>query len=511
MPKFFIPLLLLALLWGARGAAAAGLVSADWLQGRLGQPDLLVIDASFAPRHAAAHIPGAVNVDVFAYAARPPHEMAQRLQQWGVSTAKTVVVYDEGASYLATRVWYDLLYLGFPAGRVHVLDGGLAKWRERGGAVTQAATPVPARGEFRLGTLDESIRIRLPEFIVASGDPNHALVEALEPGYHFGAQKFFDRAGHVPNARMMPAEDFFNADKTFKSAAELTRMFEHLGIRRGQPVSTYCGGGVAASVPFFALKAIAGYPQVKLYPESQREWLRDERRLPLWTYGAPYLVRDAGWLASWNARMLRAYGASRLDVLDVRRPEAYTQGHIAHAVNVPAEVLHAQRADPQALAATLEAAGIDPAHEVVIVSDGGFDTRAALAFAALESFGHPKLSILGSSIDEWLLAGHPLTQQPTRIGTRTSPQDLVVPRSVYAAPVRAAPPPAARTAVRLPASELANRDGSPRPAQDLWNVIAKAGVPRYVPLVASAETAGDAALTYVVLRLMGFADVTVQP
>jgi thiosulfate/3-mercaptopyruvate sulfurtransferase len=509
MPKLFICLLLLML--PGLHATAAALVDAEWLQSRLGRPELLVIDASFAPRHAAGHIPGAVNVDVFAYTTRPPAEMAQTLQGWGVSAAKTIVVYDEGATYLATRVWFDLLYLGFPADRLHVLDGGLAKWRERGGAVTQAATPVPARGDFRTAALDESIRIRLPEFIAATGDPRHVLVEALEPSYHFGAQKFFDRAGHVPYARMMPAEDFFNADKTFKSAAELTRMFEHLGIKRDQPVSSYCGGGVAASVPFFALKAITGHPQAKLYAESQREWLRDERGLPFWTYDAPYLVREAGWLASWNARMLRAYGASRLDVLDVRRPEAYAQGHIAHAVNVPAEVLHAQRADPGTLAATLEAAGIDPAHEVVIVSDGGVDARAALAFATLESFGHAKLSILGVSIDEWLLAGHTLTQQPTRIGARTSPQDLVVPRSVYPAPARSAAPAGARTAVRLPASELVNRDGSPRPAKDLWTVIAKAGVPRYVPLVASAPEPGDAALTYVVLRLMGFADVTLRP
>ena len=66
--------------------------------------------------------------------------------------------------------------------------------------------------------LNADARVRLPEFLTASGDPaNHALIEALEPDYHFGEKKFFDRAGHVPHGIMLPTGDFYNPDKTFKS------------------------------------------------------------------------------------------------------------------------------------------------------------------------------------------------------------------------------------------------------------------------------------------------------
>ena len=44
-------------------------------------------------------------------------------------------------------------------------------------------------------------------------------------------------------------------------------------------------GGIAASVPFFAAKFMLDYPRVKLYKESQLEWLRDDRGLP-WATGA---------------------------------------------------------------------------------------------------------------------------------------------------------------------------------------------------------------------------------
>ncbi|MDH5540791.1 MAG: hypothetical protein OEY03_15420, partial [Rhizobacter sp.] len=74
---------------------------------------------------------------------------------------------------------------------------------------------------MRIDTVREEVRVRLPEFLVASGDrERHVLVDALGPGHYFGAEKFFDRAGRVPHAVLMPSTDFFNADKTFKSADE---------------------------------------------------------------------------------------------------------------------------------------------------------------------------------------------------------------------------------------------------------------------------------------------------
>ena len=70
---------------------------------------------------------------------------------------------------------------------------------------------------------------------------------------------------------------------------------------------------------------MSGYPDVKLYRESQLEWLRDERGLPFWTYDAPYMKRDAQWVQSWGGRMLRMFDVSQMSVVDVRSPEAYRQ------------------------------------------------------------------------------------------------------------------------------------------------------------------------------------------
>ena len=297
-------------------AAATGqLASSPWLQDKLKSADVLIIDASPGKLHAAGHIPGAVNVDVFTYGGRDmsPAEKEKQFQSWGVEGSKTIVIYDQGGTYLATNLLFDLYYHGFPRDKLSVLDGGFAKWQATGGAVTKEPTPKPAPGTFRVTRVEEQVRVRLPEFLVASGDTSKsAIVEALDPGQHYGAEKFFDRAGHVPNAIMTPSADYFNADKTFKSPEEMRRMLAYLGVTPDRNVYSHCGGGIAATVPFFAMKFMLDYPDVKLYKESQIEYLRDDRGLPFWTYDAPQMLREKTWLSGWNARMLRMFGVSRL-------------------------------------------------------------------------------------------------------------------------------------------------------------------------------------------------------
>ena len=514
------------------------LVSVPWLAQHLGSADLVLIDASPTQVHAVRHIEGASSLDIYALGARElsPADTEALFRAHGIGPDKRVVLYDQGGSMMATRVFFDLLHAGFPAERLFILDGGLAKWQASGQPVTKEPTPPRAPGSFRAGPVREEVRTRLDEFVAASGKPvTHALVEALEPGYHFGETKFFDRAGHVPNAVMLPSGDFYNADKTFKSPEEIRRMVSYLGIRPDQQVLTHCGGGVAASVPFFALKFMLGYPDVKMYKESQLEWLQDQRQLPFWTYAAPYLKREADWLQGWSNRMMRTYGVTQISVLDVRPAAQYAQGHVPFALSVPAEVFHRHVAEPQQLATLLGPAGVDATQEAVIVADGGLTESAALAFLMLERLGQQRVSILMDSVDEWGLRGHPLAKEATVVGAKKSPNDVSVPPTAYplrarpvvvnaAEPARGAyprgfiaagataPTAAAREGklVHLPYTTLLNVDRSPKPAKELWSLLSKAGVPRYAEIVCIADTPGEAAAMYYLLRLMGYPDVKVQ-
>ena len=513
------------------------LVSVQWLEKNLRRDDVLVIDASPAKLHSAGHIPGAVNVDVFSFGGRevPAAEMERRIQSWGVSAGKKIVLYDQGGTYLATSLFFDLYYHGFPVERLSVLDGGLGKWQAAGGAVTKDPTPPPKPGTFHVVNLKENVRVQLPEFLVASGDPaNNALVEALEPGQHFGGAKFFDRAGHIPNAIMMPSADFYNADKTFKSPEEIRRMLVYLGIKPEQQVYTHCGGGIAASVPFFAAKFMLDYPNVKLYKESQLEWLRDDRGLPFWTYDAPNLTREKTWLNGWGNQMMRSFGVARLSVVDVRPTASFKQAHVPFAINVPAEVFRRHIATPAKLAEVLGAAGVDVAHEAVIVSDGGLNPDSALAFLLLEKLGQKRVSVFSDSVDDWGFAGFPLNKETDAPDPKKPPPGLFVSPAAYAINLRPGilisdsrdtkglypkvyiasgkslptKVPEGKV-IHVPYTDLLNANGTPKAANDIWNILVKAGVPRYGEMISISDDPGESAANYFVLKLMGYPDVKV--
>jgi thiosulfate/3-mercaptopyruvate sulfurtransferase len=522
-------------------AAAGNLVDTQWLAKNLQSPDVLVLDASPRPMHTRAHVPGAVPVDVMmfmlaSFSGRDvlPQDMEGMYQAVGIDASKKVVIYDQGGTWFAPRLFFQLAYHGFPVEKLAILDGGLAKWQADGHPVSKDATPAPKAGGFKVTRVNEQVRTRPAELVAASGERNaNVLVDAMGVENHYGAGAF-GRGGHIPHAVSMPAEDFYNADKTFKSREEIRRMAAHFGIRPDQEVHAHCGGGGAAAVPYFALKHIAGHSKVRLSVESQMGWLKDDRELPYWTYGAPAMMRDAEWLPAWGGRMMRMYGVSKVSVVDVRAPTAYAQGHVPFALSVPADSFRSNAGDPKKLAELLGASGVDPTHEAVIVSGGGVTKEAALAYVMLEKLGQQKVSIFVDSLDsvealdKLARASFGLTKEATIVGKPTRPTDMAVapvtyvvtPRMerasgahprVYIASGAALPRSTVDgKVVHVPYTELLKADGTPKAAKDIHAVLAKAGVPRYAELVTISDDPGEAAANYYLLKLMGYPDIKAQ-
>jgi 3-mercaptopyruvate sulfurtransferase SseA len=539
--SFFLALagtLLLAQPLTAADGIEGNLVSVKWLEKNLKNTDVLILDASAAPAYAAKHIPGAVSVDIYAWYGlqeMPVAEMEKLFQSWGISPGKKIVMYDPGGTMLATRVFYSLYYYGFPVKNLAILDGGLFKWQEAGLPVTKDITPVPRKGSFKIAKLNEDARAKLPEVLTASGDPSsYVLLDALGADWHFGQVHPFTRAGHIPRGILLPSDDFFNPDKTFKSAEDIRGMLTYLGIRPEQRIYTYCGGGVAASVPFFALKFLANFPKVELYIESEMGWMSDERELPYWTYDAPFLMKGTNWLQFWGGQMLRMFGGARVSIVDVRPSSAFDQGHVPFALNIPADVFKSHIADPGKLAEILGPAGVHASHEAVVVSGAGLTKDAALAFVMLEKLGQKKVSVFMDSMDQWVQLGFPLKKEATVVRPKQGPQDLSIPPATYPGNVRKdviiTDPKSTRgvfpkvfiasgkdmpaqvqdgQVVHVPYTELLNADGTPKAAKDIWNILAKAGVPRYAELVCFSGDPGEAAVNYFILKLMGYPDIKV--
>ncbi|CAL1239215.1 3-mercaptopyruvate sulfurtransferase [Candidatus Methylocalor cossyra] len=266
------------------------LVSAEWLQGRLGSPDLVLLDATFflpnqgrdAHReYLATHLPGARFFDIDAVADRDsplPHMLpaaaffADCVGRLGIENHHQVVIYD-GNNFLASaRVWWTFRVFGHS--RVAVLDGGLARWLALG-LPTESGEPSPAVPRSYTATFHPGLVRRLDEVRARLHDAAAQIVDARSPGRFAGSEpepRPGVRSGHIPGSRNL----FFmrlidDTTKCLKPPAELEREFRSASIDPQRPVIATCGSGVTAAILALALYRL-GNPYAAVYDGSWTEW-----------------------------------------------------------------------------------------------------------------------------------------------------------------------------------------------------------------------------------------------
>lgn len=262
-------------------------VSADWLQGELGKPDLRVLDASFYlpaqkrdadAEYAAGHIPGAIRFDqdkIADHSTNLPHTIpspgyfATEAGKLGISENDRIVVYDGIGMFASPRVWWLFRVMG--AKNVFVLDGGLDGWKAEGRPLETATPDYPAAtfktsyDEARVVTLDRMRDIVSSGALQIADARSAGRFAAAEPEPRAGM-----RSGHMPGARSLPSGVFATQGR-FKSLAELKQTIEDAGIDLSKPVVTSCGSGITAAIITLALESL-GHTDNKLYDGSWSEW-----------------------------------------------------------------------------------------------------------------------------------------------------------------------------------------------------------------------------------------------
>lgn len=250
---------------------------------RLGGPPAL-------PDYRAGHLPGAVFLDMGTVLADPPGpggrhplpdpaRLARTLAQAGVGAESAVVAYDDADGSVAARAWWLLRWLGLPAERVAVLDGGWSAWLREG---LPASTELPQRPQVPpvaapgagMPVLDADGAARL----AADG----VLLDARAPARYRGDTEPVDpRAGHVPGALNAPFTEHLGADGYWRPPAELADRFARLGVTPERPVGAYCGSGVTACSVVLALEYAGIRPPTRpaaLYAGSWSQWSADPAR-----------------------------------------------------------------------------------------------------------------------------------------------------------------------------------------------------------------------------------------
>jgi len=196
-----------------------------------------------------------------------PAEMAKILGSNGISPDKTIVLYDEGSTKYAGRMYWMLKYLGAP--NVKMLDGNMTAWKAGRKPITGAPTKLPAT--TFTPKVDESVLAKMDEVKKAINNQAYVIVDARTSEEYGGTADTELRPGHVPGAVNINYETLADDKGLLKSNEALKAMFESKGITKDKTAIVYCETSVRAGIIFLALKGL-GYPNVKVYDGAYLEW-----------------------------------------------------------------------------------------------------------------------------------------------------------------------------------------------------------------------------------------------
>jgi thiosulfate/3-mercaptopyruvate sulfurtransferase len=264
------------------GLAGEGvLVDPQWLENHLSDPSVRVVEVDVSPAaYQDWHVDGAVLWNVYgelkddSYHLTDSAALERLAARSGIGPDSTVVFYGYAP---ALGLWLMKL---FGHRDVRILDCSRDAWRAAGHSWSSSSATV-ASGGFRFASPDTTIRADQAAVGDAIGRPDATLVdvrtEAEYRGERFwpsGGMEPGGRAGHVPTAVHQPIDGLYDEHGSFRSAAELRKVFSAVDLDGSGELITYCTIGGRAATAWFVLTYLLGRDQVRVYDGSWAEWGR---------------------------------------------------------------------------------------------------------------------------------------------------------------------------------------------------------------------------------------------
>lgn len=279
MKKLYLAVIISLFFAVAKGQQPV-IVSSQWLNDNLNDPDLIIIQPSFLKMdYEKEHIKGArflwpdwltANSPEGTYNPPDPKAATNVLQDLGINkNSKIVLCHNYGDVSITARMFLTLEYLGLKD-RVYYLNGGLVAWKKAGFPVTNEV-PVYKKGNF-VATVNNPALVN-KEYVVKSLQTKSAeVVDARIKRYYDGDPTGNPRDGHIAGALNLPYPDMIDASNSIKPADSLLQNFQKVLPDKSKEIVTYCFIGQTASVIYLTGRSL-GY-NVKLYDGSMQEWSR---------------------------------------------------------------------------------------------------------------------------------------------------------------------------------------------------------------------------------------------
>ena len=233
--------------------------------------NVLIVDTRSFGEYSKGHIPGAVNLDLFAFhwfdttsdGIESFNKQTQKLLSFvGVTSEKKVIFYDDVSGMLAARGVWMLLY--FSHQNVLMLDGGIKKWQKEN-------LPIETKpNRFQPSTFSAKTKPNLIsgfEYIRDNLD-RLTIIDARSQGEYSGETVRAAKIGHIPSSINIDWNLNLYDDGTFKNNSDLSKLYD---IPKNTEIVTYCQGAYRAANSFLALKRL-GFENVRVYLGSWGEW-----------------------------------------------------------------------------------------------------------------------------------------------------------------------------------------------------------------------------------------------
>lgn len=262
------------------------LVSTEWVAEHLEDPGVRIVESNEDPLvYPSGHVPGAVEVDWTRDLNDPlrrdyigAEAFAALMSRLGITPATTVVFYGDRNNWWAAYAYWVFQLFGHANARL--MDGGRLKWQAEGRPLVRE-TPQPAAADYPVPTRDDSVVRAFQGEVLRHVEAGGKLVDVRSPEEYSGERLHMPdfpnegalRGGHIPGAASIPWGRAVSEDGTFKSAAELSAIYEEeKGVPPGEPVIVYCRIGERSSHSWFVLTHLLGYERVRNYDGSWTEW-----------------------------------------------------------------------------------------------------------------------------------------------------------------------------------------------------------------------------------------------
>ena len=265
------------------------LVDTNWLENNLN--NVKIIDCSWhmpqVNRNAfeefkKQHIPNSIFFDLDKNSKLDtdlPHMLTDKnlwekiVSEMGIKNEDEIVVYDNSDVVSSCRCWYNFIYFGHNPERVHVLNGGLKKWKKEHRAtnnnllnIKKSNYKANEKKELVKNKLDIDENISLKKFTVIDARSKERF-EGKIPEPRKGL-----RSGSIKNSFCLPFTDLINEDGTFADKDKILEKFKTIKCDLENNLVFTCGSGVTASVLALAYSLIDNKYMPTIYDGSWSEY-----------------------------------------------------------------------------------------------------------------------------------------------------------------------------------------------------------------------------------------------